>query len=61
VTLVDTSSRALRRAYAAACARRAVDRQGMFRRMDTETIDVRTDRPYVDPLVRFFHKRERRR
>jgi len=61
MTLVDTSSRSLRRAYAAACGRRAREREGMFRRMDTETIEVHTDRSYVDPLVRFFHKRERRR
>ncbi len=61
MTLVDTSSQSLRRAYAATCARRAIERQGMFRRMDTETIEVRTDRSYVDPLMRFFHKRERRR
>lgn len=61
MTLVDTSSRSLRRDYAAACARRALEKEGMFRRMDTETIEVCTDRSYVDPLVRFFHKRERRR
>ena len=59
--LVDTSSRSLRRAYLAACSRRASERTGMFRRMDTEVIEVRTDRSYIDPLVRFFHKRERRR
>ena len=59
--LVDTSSRAVRRRYAAYCRDRADARQTMFRRMDTEFIDVRTDQPYVDPLVRFFRKRERRR
>jgi len=61
MTLVDTASRALRRDYALACARRASEREGLFHRMDTETIEIRTDRSYVEPLVKFFHKRERRR
>ncbi len=61
VGLVDTSSRAVRGRYAAYCRERAATRETMFRRMDTEFIDVRTDRPYVEPLVRFFRKRERRR
>ena len=60
VALVDTSSRAVRRRFAALAAVRAADRATMFRRMDIEPIDVRTDRSYVEPLVRFFRKRERR-
>jgi len=61
VSLVDTSSRALRERYARQCRDRATRREAMFRRMDTDTVDIRTDRPYVEPLVRFFRKRERRR
>ncbi len=59
--LVDTSSRALCRRYAAQVQRRRDQRETMFRRIDTGTIDIRTDRSYVDPLVRFFHQRKRRR
>ena len=59
--LVDTSSRSLRRRYESLTARAAAERETMFRRMDTETIEIRTDQSYVDPLVRFFQKRERRR
>ncbi len=59
--LVDTSSRRVRRDYAANAHARGVARDQMFRKMDTETIDVRTDRSYVEPLVSFFRKRERRR
>ncbi len=59
--LVDTGSRSFRRRYAAKATLRAAVRESLFRKMDTETIEVRTDRPYIDPLVRFFHKRERRR
>ncbi len=59
--LVDTSSRRLRRRYAAECQRVSDARETMFRRMDTDVIEIRTDQPYVEPLVRFFRKRERRR
>jgi len=55
--LLDTGSRRTREAFARNAARRDADREAMFRRMDTETIEVRTDQPYVDPLVRFFRKR----
>jgi len=59
--LVDTASRKVRSHYAQQMRQRADERNQMFRRMDTETIDIRTDRSYVDPLIRFFHKREKRR
>jgi len=61
LVLVDTSSRALRTRFAAAAAERATARETMFRRMDSDFVDVRTDRSYVEPLVRFFRKREKRR
>jgi len=61
VALVDTSSRRLRKRYAADQERKKEERTQMFRRMDTDTIAIWTDRPYVEPLVRFFRKRERRR
>ena len=59
--MVDTSSPALRRRYAALATARTDARTTLFRRMDTDAIEIRTDRPYVEPLVRFFRKRERRR
>ena len=61
VALIDTGSRSLRRKYAALADRRVAARETMFRRMDTEVIEIDTNRPYVEPLVRFFRKRERRR
>jgi uncharacterized protein (DUF58 family) len=59
--LVDTSSRAVRRQYEAEAQRRFAERTAMFRRMDTQTVDIRTDQPYVEPLARFFRQREKRR
>ena len=35
-------------------------REALFRRYRMDFINVRTDAPYVDPLVRFFKARERR-
>ena len=59
--LVDTGSRRLRERYAALTRERVDARNTLFRRMDTEVIEIHTDRPYVEPLARFFRKRERRR
>lgn len=59
--LLDTSSSRLRRQFAADRWAAAASRQAVFRKMDTDAIDVRTDQPYIEPLVRYFRKRERRR
>lgn len=58
---VDTGSRWMREQYAEQARARMAKRDELFRRIDTPTIEVRTDRSYVEPLVRFFHRRERRR
>jgi uncharacterized protein (DUF58 family) len=59
--LIDTDSARLRTRFARQRRSEVEARETMFRKMDTETIEIRTDQPYVEPLVRFFHKRERRR
>jgi uncharacterized protein (DUF58 family) len=58
--LVDTSSKALRRNYALAAASAAHQRERLFRRMNMDAIDVRTGESFVEPLARFFRKREAR-
>lgn len=58
---VDTSSESARRAFASHARRREEERRSLFRRMDTEAIEVRTDVSYVEPLIRYFRRRERRR
>lgn len=59
--LIDTTSRSLRERYANRMRAQREERETMFRRMDTSTIEIRTDQSYVEPLVRFFHQKERRR
>lgn len=48
------------KAYAALMRRAREAREGLFRRLKIDFIDVQTDRPYLKPLVSFFRKRERR-
>lgn len=58
--LVDTGDRRVRAEFEkrAEAARRERDR--MLRAIDIDAIAVRTDRPYAEALLRFFHMRERR-
>ncbi len=58
--LVDTGDRRVRNEFEqrAEAARRERDR--MLRGVDVDAIAVRTDRPYTESLLRFFHMRERR-
>jgi len=58
--LVDSSDERVRKRYAAEAARRRKALQQLFRSMNLDMIDVRTDQPYVEPLIRFFRTRERR-
>lgn len=59
--LVDTASRRQRDRYARIMDRQVEERNAIFNRMDTPTIDICTDRSYIDPLVKFFRRREVRR
>jgi len=59
--VVDTSSRALRQNYALAALEGIERRNELFRRMKIDSIDVRTGESFVEPLARFFRKREARR
>lgn len=59
--LVDTSSKRVRRQYADDVRRIVEARDALLRRMNIDTIDVRTGESFVEPLTRFFRKRETRR
>lgn len=58
---IDTSSHRVRKQHEAMFAQLKERRDALFRKMDTDAIEISTDESYVDPLVRFFRKRERRR
>lgn len=59
--LVDSSSRATQEAFRRTRRESREQREEMFRRYRVDTIDVRTDQPYVDALIRFFRRREKER
>ncbi len=58
---VDSSSAAVRRAYAAAAEKRERDVRDTLRRCAVDRIEVSTDRPFVRDLAAYFRLRERRR
>ncbi len=57
---VDTSSRRVREAYRMQVARERGVREREFRKLEMDWVTIRTDRPYVKPLVDFFALRARR-
>ncbi len=59
-TVVDTGDKSVRDAYAKEAAARARARDQVFQRTRVDAIRVRTDKPYVEEIYRFFRMRERR-
>jgi len=61
LVLVDTSSAAVRRAFAAEAAAREEERGRFFTRNAIDTLTVSTDRPYIDGVRSLFKRRARKR
>ncbi len=59
-SLVNTNDAAVRKQYARAAMEREKKRDVAFQRTGVDAIHVRTDRPYVQEIYRFFRMRERR-
>lgn len=59
--VVDTSSKKLRKEYTATAGARQIERERLFRRMDIDEISVMTGESFVEPIKKFFRKRESRR
>ena len=58
---IDTSSRRHRHAFRQRMHRNVQQRDALFRRLGLQPILLRTGDDYVEPLQRFFHRRERQR
>ncbi|MDZ7694502.1 MAG: DUF58 domain-containing protein [Balneolaceae bacterium] len=58
--LVDTSSKKVREAYKKRKIKRKLELKNRFRRLKIDTIDLQTNRSYIQPLMNFFHRRMRR-
>jgi len=58
--LVDSRDKRTRAAFGRWAAERRQARESLFRSIGIDALDLRTDRRYDLPLVRFFHRRARR-
>ena len=58
--VVDTSSAAVRRGFRERARAVQAERLQTFRRLGIDSISLSTDRPYVEPIERFFRMRARR-
>lgn len=56
--LLDTFSRANRRAYEEYARRQAAERDRLFRKLRLDPIHIYTGEDFVEPLKRFFRRRE---
>jgi uncharacterized protein (DUF58 family) len=61
MVVFDTFSRANRRAYEQLARRQAAERDEFFRTLRLEPVHIYTGEDYVEPLRKFFHKREMHR
>src|SRR3954470_7862157 len=61
MVVLDTFSRANRRAYEQMARRQAAEREALFRCLGINPIQIYTGEVFVEPLQRFFHKREMQR
>jgi uncharacterized protein (DUF58 family) len=61
MVVLDTFSRANRRAYEQMARRQAAERDALFRSLRIDPIQIYTGEDFVEPLQRFFHKREMQR
>ncbi|MDI3282694.1 DUF58 domain-containing protein [Polyangium sp. 15x6] len=58
--LVDTSDRKVRERYAAEMRKLRRERDKLFKKLAVDTVTIRTDQSYVEPLRQLFAKRARR-
>ena len=59
--LLDTADAGFRRRFEQSVEKTLAQRDRFFRSMRLDCIQIQTDQPYLDPLVRFFRIREKRR
>jgi len=60
IILVDTSYAEVRNLYSRRSAEDILARNKLFKSINVDQIDIRTDKPYVEPLIKFFRMRAKR-
>ena len=58
--LMDSSNREVRRLFSQKTSDNMVQRQKLFKTMNMDSIVIRTDQSYFEPLMRFFRIRAKR-
>ncbi|MDZ7725809.1 MAG: DUF58 domain-containing protein [candidate division KSB1 bacterium] len=58
--LLDTSNPGVRSDFTEKTHTAVAEREKLFRSLDVDTVDIRTDQSYVEPLIRFFRMRAKR-
>lgn len=58
--LLDTSNPNVQNEFTETTHTAIAEREKLFRSLDVDTVDIRTDRSYVEPLIRFFRMRAKR-
>ena len=58
--LVDTSDADVRNEFSNRTSENAAERQKLFRSMNVDHIDIKTNESYIEPLIRFFRMRAKR-
>ena len=61
IVLIDTRDPGFRQRFTGLTSEKLREKEKIFRASGVDSIDVRTNLPYVEPLRRFFRMRERRR
>ncbi len=61
IVVLDTTSAKQRKRYAEFARQQVADREQIFRELKMDPIYIHTGQDMIDPLRRFFHKREARR
>ena len=56
-SMVNTSRKSIREAFKKNSQKRFDDLQSFFKTNGLDYLQIRTDQPYVDPLINFFRKR----
>ena len=60
IVSLDTSSTAVRKTYAEINARRLADFKRTLARSKIDLLEIRTDKPFITPLRKFFERRAKR-
>ncbi len=58
--LLDTSNSQIRQLFARETSDAMTQREKLFKSMNVDSIDIRTDQSYIEPLIKFFRIRARR-